>query len=65
MKLCGSLHPNQPGVSCDKEAPCWAYHANAIVKVVWDGIPQPPVETSPKSGRSMKAQLAMMASRAR
>lgn len=65
MKLCDEPHPEREGVTCDKSAPCWGYHANAKDGAVWPGTALPPTETASRTRASVKGQLALMASRAR
>jgi len=60
---CARPHPEQPDVLCDKDAPCYGYHANAAAQKVWPGNPLP--EPAPEPGRTRKGQLALIAQRAR
>lgn len=60
---CQQPHPEHPQVLCDKDTPCYGYHANAQDKAVWPGTPLPPSTTDPK-GKTRKAKLALIAQRA-
>jgi hypothetical protein len=63
-ELCGDTHPEDVTVLCDKPAPCWEYHANALAHMTWPGTPLPPTPVSARSTGSVKGQLALMAQRA-
>lgn len=60
---CASPHPEQPGVLCDKDAPCSGYHASARHQTVWPGTPLP--ERPPGAARTRKGRLAERAARIR
>lgn len=63
-ELCSAPHPENPSVLCDKQKPCWVYHANAREQRTWDGTPLPPSPTSSKKGGTAKGRLALIAQRA-
>lgn len=56
---CASPHPERPDVLCDKDEPCYGYHANAADHAVWPGTPLPE-----PTARTRKGALAMIAQRA-
>lgn len=56
---CASPHPEREDVLCDKDEPCYGYHANATASAVWPGNPLP--EPAP---RTRKGALALIAQRA-
>lgn len=60
---CASPHPDQTAVLCDKDTPCYGYHANAGAKMVWPGEPVP--DTAPQGAKTRKGALALIAQRAR
>jgi hypothetical protein len=59
---CAQPHPDHPRILCDKGVPCYGYHANAALNMVWPGNPLP--EPAPAEGRTRKGQLALIAQRA-
>jgi hypothetical protein len=63
-ELCGEKHPQDPTVVCDKTAPCWEYHANALAHMTWPGRPLPPSPAPSRATGSIKGRLALMAQRA-
>lgn len=60
---CQQPHPEQPSVLCDKDTPCYGYHANAPHGSIWPGNPLP--ERPPEAARTRKGQLAEKAARIR
>lgn len=58
---CASPHPERPDVLCDKDEPCYGYHASAQAQQVWPGTPLPDPASSP---RTRKGALALIAQRA-
>lgn len=60
---CASTHPDHPLILCDKNDPCYGYHANAGLNMVWPGNPLP--ERPPEKARTRKGQLAEKAARIR
>jgi hypothetical protein len=56
---CASPHPERPDVLCDKDEPCYGYHASAQAQAVWPGtaLPETPA-------RTRKGALALIAQRA-
>lgn len=58
---CQQPHPEQGDVLCDKDEPCYGYHANAQAQKVWPGNPLPPTPTA----KTRKGTLALIAQRAR
>jgi hypothetical protein len=53
---CDQPHPLRPDIWCDKDSPCYGYHANAPHGLVWPGAPLP--ERPPERARTRKGQLA-------
>jgi len=65
LTLCSESHPTRSDVKCDKGVPCFGLHANAREGLTWPGNPLP-VRQEPEKGRkSRKADLALIAQRAR
>jgi hypothetical protein len=60
---CCEPHPHHHYVRCDKTAPCYGYHANAPLHLVWPGEPFPEPEPLPEKARTRKGQLAEKAAR--
>lgn len=59
---CQHPHPERPDVLCDKDEPCYGYHASATAHAVWPGTPLP--DRTPPA-RTRKGALALIAQRAR
>lgn len=57
---CDRPHPDDPRVTCDKDTPCYGYHANATEQMVWPGDPLPQTTTA----KTTKGALALIAQRA-
>lgn len=34
-ELCGEPHPEESGITCDKQTPCYTYHQNQRAKKTW------------------------------
>jgi hypothetical protein len=65
LAVCSVPHSENPSVLCDKTLPCFGLHANARKHLTWPGNPLP-VRQEPEKGRgTRKAQLALIAQRAR
>lgn len=60
---CDHAHPEHPDVRCDKDTPCYGYHANAPANSIWPGEPVPPAASQGAATR--KGRLALIAQRAR
>jgi hypothetical protein len=60
---CSTPHPEHPRILCDKNTPCYGYHANAALNMVWPGTPLP--ERPAEAARTRKGQLAEKAARIR
>jgi hypothetical protein len=52
--LCGKAHPDRPEVTCDKDIPCWGFHANVRADVEWDGLPLPTKETKEQAKERLR-----------
>jgi hypothetical protein len=48
-ELCGSTHPDEPTVLCDRRKPCFGKHSNIAHRLVWDGNPPPTSHRRPTS----------------
>lgn len=40
-ETCGSVHPEQHEVVCDKHLPCFGKHSSVAHQTSWDGRPVP------------------------
>lgn len=58
---CEEPHPDEQGVLCDKDAPCWEFHENDAVGMVWDGEPLPRKQSSRKRAHTIVATTSASA----
>lgn len=62
---CGDSHPEQAGVICSKEEPCWGFHTDDDSGLVWPGREFPKRQSVEETKGKEKITLTEIAERMR